>query len=56
MMKVVRNDSWDATMLQIKEMSNPGQAFCLLTGLVVLFDFRNVREKQEDLKQKKSIS
>ena len=56
MMKVVRNYSWDATILQIMEMPNPGQAFCLLMGLVDLFDFRNVRENQGDLKQKKSIS
>lgn len=32
MMKVVKNDSWDATMLQMKEMSDPGQEFCLLMG------------------------
>lgn len=56
MMKVVRNYSWDATILQIKEMPNPGQAFCLLMGLVDLVDFRNVRENQGDLKQEKSIS
>lgn len=55
MMKVVKNDSWMLQMLQMKEMSDSGQRFCLLMGQV-LFDFRNIRKNQADLKQKKSIS
>ena len=55
MMKVVKNDSWMLQMLQMKEMSDSGQRFCLLMGQV-LFDFRNIRKNQEDLKQKKSIT
>lgn len=44
----------DKTMLQLK-MSDPGQEVCLLMG-PVLFDFRNARENQGDLKQKKAFS
>lgn len=32
MMKVVKNDSWMLQMLQMKEMSDSGQRFCLLMG------------------------
>lgn len=55
MVEVLKNNyAGNKTMLQLK-MSDPRQELCLLMG-PVLFDFRNARENQEDLKQKKPFS